>query len=293
MKHLYIILLILPFLGFGQTQEEINKKLGELSNEINKNCPAVVDQYTTVLSTYGGFEMFMYHVQIDPDFFADYGMSQSEWLELQNQTMRTTFCTDPSMKSFRDLKIDVIWKYVDLSRRVIGKVKLNHLDCNKQSKRVHVNEVFFEDGRLKIELEESERIVLVKTKEDSTLLNGVYFDIYQNGQVKFEMKCKNGTPDGLWKYYNEEGQLQSEGIWKDGKNDGLWKYYNEEGQLTGENVYVDGNEMIRKHYHENGQLQTEINRTVTPSTVKNWDQNGVLISCKCFDKDRNEIECEE
>ena len=130
------------------------------------------------------------------------------------------------------------------------------IGCLKESKRVHVNEVFFEDGRLKIELEESERIVLVKTKEDSTLLNGVYFDIYQNGQVKFEMKCKNGTPDGLWKYYNEEGQL------------------------TMEQVNVDGNEMIRKHYHENGQLKTEINRTVTPTTVK------------CFDKDSNEIECE-
>ena len=60
-----------------------------------------------------------------------------------------------------------------------------------------------------------------------------------------------------------------------------------------EQVNVDGNEMIRKHYHENGQLQTDINRTVTPSIVKNWDQNGDLISCKCFDKDRNEIECEE
>ena len=130
MKHLYIILLILPFLGFGQTQEEINKKLGEVSNKINKNCPMVVDQYTTMLSTYGGLGMFMYHVQIDPDNFTDYGMSQSEWLELQTQTMRTIFCTDPSMKSFRDdLKIDVIWKYVDLSGRVIGKVKLNHLDC--------------------------------------------------------------------------------------------------------------------------------------------------------------------
>lgn len=154
------------------------------------------------------------------------------------------------------------------------------IGCLKESKRVHVNEVFFEDGRLKIELEESERIVLVKTKEDSTLLNGVYFDIYQNGQVKFEMKCKNGTPDGLWENYYEDGQLQSEGIWKDGKTDGLWKYYNEEGQLTMEQVNVDGNEMIRKHYHENGQLKTEINRTVTPTTVK------------CFDKDSNEIECE-
>ena len=51
-----------------------------------------------------------------------------------------------------------------------------------------------------------------------------------------------------------------------------------------EQVNVDGNEMIRKHYHENGQLQTDINRTVTPSIVKNWDQNGDLISCKCFDK---------
>lgn len=129
MKHLYIILLILPFLGFGQTQEEINKELVELSNNLNKNCPTVVDKYTTVLSTYGGYGMFVYHVQIDPDFFTDSGTSQSEWLELQTQAMKTTFCTDPSVKLFRDLKIDVTWNYVDLSRRVIGKVKLNSLDC--------------------------------------------------------------------------------------------------------------------------------------------------------------------
>jgi antitoxin component YwqK of YwqJK toxin-antitoxin module len=167
------------------------------------------------------------------------------------------------------------------------------IGCLKESKRVHLNEVFFEDERLKIELEESEKIVIVKIKEDSTLLNGVYFDIYQNGQVKFEMKCKNGTPDGLWKYYYEDGQLKNEGKWKDGKTDGLWKYYNEEGHLTMEIVQVDGNEMIRKNYHENGQLITEINRTVIPVTIKDWDKNGDLISCKCYDKDSNEIECKE
>jgi len=128
-KILSILLLTVPLFIFGQTQEEINKVLGEVSNKMNQNLPMVVDQYTTVKTTYGGMGKVMYIYQLDTDYFIDYGITQSQWLELQTELMTNTFCTDPSMKTFRDLKVDVIWKYLDLSGGFVGRIKLNYLDC--------------------------------------------------------------------------------------------------------------------------------------------------------------------
>ena len=52
--------------------------------------------------------------------------------KLETQQKKNTFCSDPSMKGFRDdLKLNVIWKYRDLSGRVIGNIKLNYLDCKE------------------------------------------------------------------------------------------------------------------------------------------------------------------
>ena len=132
MKNLCVIFLFVPLIGFGQTKEEINEYIINMSSEFNKNCPVEIDKYVTLLSTMGNSNMFMYNLQVSPNYFVDYEMTESSWLELETQQKKNTFCSDPSMKGFRDdLKLNVIWKYRDLSGRVIGNIKLNYLDCKQ------------------------------------------------------------------------------------------------------------------------------------------------------------------
>ena len=130
MKNLLLILLItIPVISYGQTSDDVNTLLQEISNEINKSCPMVIDQYTTLTSTYGGMGRVIYRFTIDRNLFTDYEISKSEWLELQTQIMTNTFCTDPSMKTYRDLDIDVTWKYADSYGISLGNIKLNSGDC--------------------------------------------------------------------------------------------------------------------------------------------------------------------
>ena len=51
----------------------------------------------------------MYNLELNPNYLVDFGLTESTWLELETQQKKTTFCTDPSMKGFRDdLKLNVI-----------------------------------------------------------------------------------------------------------------------------------------------------------------------------------------
>ena len=54
MKKLLLILLCMPLIGFGQSTEKINETLRKISNEANKACPMVIDEYVTLNTTFGG-----------------------------------------------------------------------------------------------------------------------------------------------------------------------------------------------------------------------------------------------
>jgi len=127
---LFTLLFIIPLFICGQTQDEINKLLAEVSNKMNQTLPMEVDSYTTMMNTYGGMGMVVYNIRLNTDYFNDYGITKSEWLVSQKEQMINIFCSDPSFKSFRDLKVNVSWKYIDLNGRFVAQIKLNYMDCN-------------------------------------------------------------------------------------------------------------------------------------------------------------------
>ena len=47
-------------------------------------------------------------------------------------------------------------------------------------------------------------------------INGTYKIYYPNGNVKMEVKSKNGKPDGLGRFYDEDGNIVFEGNFKNG-----------------------------------------------------------------------------
>ena len=54
-------------------------------------------------------------------------------------------------------------------------------------------------------------------KKDSSLLNGVKYKEYENGQLMYETNYKEGKEDGLSRGWYENGKLWGEGNYKDGK----------------------------------------------------------------------------
>ena len=128
-KILFILLFTIPFIGFGQSTTEINKFLSETSSTLNQNTPMVIDEYTTLINTFGGIGMFIYNYQVDKNVFLDYGISESSWLVLQTEILKNTFCTDPSFDIFRSFDIDLVWRYSDMYGVFIAKITLNGKDC--------------------------------------------------------------------------------------------------------------------------------------------------------------------
>ena len=55
---------------------------------MNKNCPMVIDEYTTLLNTYGGNGQVIYNLHVDKYIFTLYEWTKSEWL--YNQTIVMT-----------------------------------------------------------------------------------------------------------------------------------------------------------------------------------------------------------
>ena len=114
------------------------------------------------------------------------------------------------------------------------------------------------------------------------LFNGIGFDVYKDGQLKFENNYTDGKKDGSFKEWYENGQLSYEGNWKDGNKDGLWKKWYENGLLVKKEVnYKDGNiDGLWKEWYKNGQLSYEGNYKDgwEDGLQKNWFENGQLIS---------------
>ena len=72
------------------------------------------------------------------------------------------------------------------------------------------------------------------------LFNGIGFDVFENGQIKYEENYKDGKTDGLFKLWYENGQLSYEGKYRNGKRDGIQMDWHENGQLKSEKNNKDG-----------------------------------------------------
>ena len=129
MKKLLLLLMVVPMIGFGQSTEKINETLREVSNAANKACPMVVDEYVTLNTTFGGLGRFVYSLTVNDKQFTDLGISKLEWLNFKNKEIINSFCSEGIMTSFKDLGVNVIWKYFDVKGNYIGKIELNIKDC--------------------------------------------------------------------------------------------------------------------------------------------------------------------
>ena len=146
----------------------------------------------------------------------------------------------------------------------------------------------------------------LKYQQDSQKpYSGKILDLYDNGNKEKEGSYKDGIPDGLWTWWDENGlkekewnykkdgmvhetlyhrnslQKLQETNYKDGVPDGLVTAWHENGQKDEEGTYKDGVQGgLLTRWYENGQKKYE-----------RIYKDGKSISVECWDEGGNECEC--
>jgi len=118
-----------------------------------------------------------------------------------------------------------------------------------------VHEIYFQNGQLhrKLIYKQNKLMEVVSTFDANgepvfggDIKNGTgtfrQFDIYSTDSnekliILLETTHKNGSLNGMAKYYYKNGQIESEGKIKDDNKIGLWKRYNEDGSFAKEINY--------------------------------------------------------
>ena len=131
-KILYIlsVITLVSMIISCNNNNSLRKELLQMSNDLNKDCPMVIDRYTTLTSTVVIDNSFMYIFKIKQGLLGELGVSKSYWKENQTQNTRNIYCSDPDMLWFRINKVPVIWSYEYLDGTSIGKIEITTDDCN-------------------------------------------------------------------------------------------------------------------------------------------------------------------
>lgn len=126
------------------------------------------------------------------------------------------------------------------------------------------------------------KLLGIETYVDGEKTEGKSF--YENGQLMYIEKFKNGKLNGERKVYHRNGQLKTVENLKDGKEIGEWKIYFNDGQLQRTIQYDDKGDAIGewKWYHPNGKLQS----------VQNYE-NGKATKTEYYDEQGNKIKTTE
>lgn len=102
----------------------------ELSNEINKNTPTILDKYTTLGSSVVlGEKSFLYYYIVDKNLFEDFNLTKSEWRKSQVTSLRNFYCKDSDFVIFKDNNVSVTWKYNYTDGSPLTKIEINNNDC--------------------------------------------------------------------------------------------------------------------------------------------------------------------
>ncbi|MCE2573442.1 toxin-antitoxin system YwqK family antitoxin [Motilimonas eburnea] len=132
------------------------------------------------------------------------------------------------------------WLFYDQEGRV--EQQGHYVDGEK-----HGTWLSFEQGREKT----------LKTYQYS-VLEGIYKEYHENGQVYIETTMHQGYADGPYKFYHSNGQVAEAGTFISGNKQGEFIQYYENGQIRGKSEYRDGyynGDFIS--YYENGKIRSQ------------------------------------
>ena len=133
MKKIFCILSVVTLVSMMMScnnNNSLRKELLQMYNDTNKDCPMVIDRYTTLTSTLVIDNSLMYLYKVQQGLLDDLGLSKSYWKESQTQNIKNIYCTDPDMIWFRMNKVPVIWSYEYQDGTSLWKIEITTDDCN-------------------------------------------------------------------------------------------------------------------------------------------------------------------
>ena len=148
-----------------------------------------------------------------------------------------------------------------------GALSIDKDDFN-QSKRIGLSKGFYISGQKEFET--------LFDKQGNPIKEKVW---HVNGNLKYEVKFKNGKLHGKYVHYYENGKRQQKGSYKDGKLDGNRVDYYETGKISVKGNYKDGVEDGNfADYHENGKISAKYKRKAGEfdGNFALYDENGEL-----------------
>ncbi len=129
-------------------------------------------------------------------------------------------------------------------------------------------------------------------------------DFHANGKKKSSGTYKNGQPDGVTRFYNEEGKVNGSKIYKEGIlisegiydergfNQGKWKEYYLTGELRSEGEYLDGKKVGEwVYYHQNGKVEQRGRYDKTGKATGDWKwyfESGNVLRTEKYDRGKED-----
>ena len=264
-KILLILLLTLPFIGFGQFTQ-LNKDIYDYKLYFDSG-KIMEEGFSNGVNTTGLIKEYYQNGQLEK--IGVYKLPEySEEDNKKNGRKRWK----PS------LRIGVWKQYYDNGN-------LSSTGSYSNGEMVGVWRNFYEDGQMKELLHvvsnkklKSNAIPLTEQWNGEQVYVNKHKKYHTNGTLKREIDLVKGK----MKEYLSNGQLNSEFMINHNGRNGLNKNYNKNGQLVSKGKFInDKREGVWKYY-ENGELECE----------RNYIDNKI-ISEKCWDEDGNEIDCQE
>ena len=140
-----LLLLIIPFLSFGQTpsDKEIEEYFTYYAAEWAEMLPMKVDKYTTIMNVIYSHKHkeWMFQTTFDLGAFLNDDLTEQEkneltikewgkvWLMEQETMVGNQFCTDPAFKPFIDYDVLFSYHYTSLVGNYIGKIEFQKSSC--------------------------------------------------------------------------------------------------------------------------------------------------------------------
>ncbi len=109
------------------SDEFIEQALKEVSDQINSDCPIVIDKSTTLVSSQSINNTFKYVYMLDSKVL------QNRLLNLKDELRPGAinyYCSSPAMSMFRELGVIVIYAYYDENKNYLFEITITPKECS-------------------------------------------------------------------------------------------------------------------------------------------------------------------
>lgn len=127
-----IVILIGISLNIYRTQiskNPLGMKLKGISEEINKGCPIVVNNTTTLTTTYITSDNRFSYIYTLKNVMTD-SLSKLHFFNNQKETIASILNTSPKMKFFKENKIQVNYQFFESTGVFYGDINIDSTDYN-------------------------------------------------------------------------------------------------------------------------------------------------------------------